>query len=90
MPTLSAMIGFVPKGFQTAAYRCTASTVYLGVEGEGAIGVRDNVLTLRKGDIVVIPGWVPYSINAISDCILFSFSDRVAQEKLGFFREQRL
>ena len=41
-------------------------------------------------DIVVVPGWMAYSLAARGDWVVFSFSDRAAQEKLGFFREQRL
>jgi len=29
-------------------------------------------------------------LHAAEDLVLFSYSDRVAQEKLGLFREQRL
>jgi gentisate 1,2-dioxygenase len=38
----------------------------------------------------VVPGWIPHAVRATGDLVLFSFSDRAAQEKLGFFREQRL
>jgi gentisate 1,2-dioxygenase len=31
-----------------------------------------------------------YTLHAESDLVLFAYSDRVAQEKLGFWREQRL
>jgi gentisate 1,2-dioxygenase len=31
-----------------------------------------------------------YTLAAEGDWVLFSFSDRAAQERLGFFREQRL
>jgi gentisate 1,2-dioxygenase len=31
-----------------------------------------------------------YTLRANEDFVVFSFSDRAAQEKLGFFREQRL
>jgi gentisate 1,2-dioxygenase len=30
-----------------------------------------------------------YTLHAAADLVLFSYSDRVAQEKLGFWREQR-
>jgi gentisate 1,2-dioxygenase len=31
-----------------------------------------------------------YTLAAVSEWTAFSFSDRAAQERLGFFREQRL
>ena len=47
-------------------------------------------LTLDWGprDVFVIPGWTPYRLNAQEDAVLFSFSDRPAQEKLGLWRER--
>ena len=45
---------------------------------------------LTPHDIVVVPGWMSYTLRASEDLVLFSYSDRVAQEKLGLFREQRL
>ena len=41
-------------------------------------------------DVIVVPGWLSYALHADDDIVLFSYSDRVAQEKLGFFREQRM
>jgi gentisate 1,2-dioxygenase len=52
------------------------------------VGSQRLVLTPR--DIAVVPGWMPYTLHADADLVLFSYSDRVAQEKLGFWREQRL
>jgi len=40
--------------------------------------------------VVVVPGWTAHTLHARSTLALFSYSDRVAQEKLGFFREERL
>lgn len=55
------------------------------------------VPTLEDDDLVVTQSLAiidhldsTYALQAKSDLILFSYSDRVAQEKLGFFREQRL
>jgi gentisate 1,2-dioxygenase len=40
--------------------------------------------------VVVVPGWLAYSLHAQDDWVVFAYSDRVAQEKLGFWREERL
>ena len=34
-------------------------------------------------------GWLKHTLHASEDLILFSYSDRVPQEKLGLFREER-
>jgi gentisate 1,2-dioxygenase len=44
---------------------------------------------LSPHDVFVVPGWMPYTLRATEDLVVFTYSDRVAQEKLGFFRELR-
>ncbi len=36
----------------------------------------------------MIPSCEPYRLDARGDCVIFSYSDRAAQEALGFWREQ--
>jgi gentisate 1,2-dioxygenase len=40
--------------------------------------------------VIVVPGWSWRSFKANEDVVVFCFSDRVAQEKLGYFREDRI
>ena len=35
----------------------------------------------------VAPNWMPIVLEADEDAVLFSFSDRAAQQHLGFWRE---
>jgi gentisate 1,2-dioxygenase len=37
----------------------------------------------------VLPSWRPVVHEADGECVLFSFSDRVVQEKIGVWREDR-
>lgn len=90
MPTMATMVRLLPAGFSTQAYRSSDSTVFTAVEGHGEIRVDGQVLELGPRDIAVVPGWMSYTLHADDDWALFSYSDRVAQEKLGFWREQRL
>ncbi|MES2361488.1 MAG: gentisate 1,2-dioxygenase [Pseudomonadota bacterium] len=90
MPTMSTMIRLLPRGFATLPYRSSDSMVFVAVEGRGEIRVGEQRFVLEPRDIVVVPGWMIYTLHASEDLVLFSYSDRVAQEKLGFFREQRL
>jgi gentisate 1,2-dioxygenase len=90
MPTIASMIRLVPRGFATRPYRSSDSMVFACVEGRGAIEVAGQVFHLEAHDIAVVPGWMPYTLRADEDWVVFSYSDRAAQEKLGFFREQRL
>ncbi len=89
MPTMATMIRLLPQGFATQPYRSSDSMVFIAVEGTGSIRVGAQRFDLGPHDIVVVPGWLRYTLHANEDFVLFSYSDRVAQEKLGFFREQR-
>ena len=90
MPTMATMIRLLPAGFSTRPYRSSDSMVFVGVEGSGSLEVGGERFEMAPHDIVVVPGWMQYSLAARGDWIVFSYSDRAAQEKLGFFREQRL
>jgi gentisate 1,2-dioxygenase len=90
MPTMAAMIRLLPRGFATRAYRSSDSAVFAVAEGRGHVEAGGQRFDLTPRDIFVVPGWIAYSLHASEDLVLFSYSDRVAHEKLGFFREDRL
>jgi gentisate 1,2-dioxygenase len=89
MPTMATMIRLLPRGFATQPYRSSDSLVLVVVEGHGELRVGAERLALEPHDVLVVPGWMAYTLHAADDLVLFSYSDRVAQEKLGFWREQR-
>jgi gentisate 1,2-dioxygenase len=90
MPTMAPMIRLLPAGFATRPYRSSDGMIFVGVEGRGRIEVGGQSFEMRPRDVAVVPGWMAYTLHAGDDWVVFSFSDRAAQEKLGFFREQRL
>jgi gentisate 1,2-dioxygenase len=89
MPTIGTFLQLLPKGFAGSPYRSTDGTVYVAVEGEGETRIGDTVMRWRPRDIWVVPSWMPHSHHATSESVLFSFSDRPVQEKLGLWREAR-
>ncbi len=89
MPTIGTFIQFLPAGFATQPYRSTDGTVFVAVEGEGETRIGDTVLRWGPRDIFVVPSWMPHTHHARSEVVLFSFSDRPVQEKLGLWREAR-
>ena len=90
MPTMATMIRLLAAGFSTLPYRSSDSMVFVGVEGRGRLEVGDTAFDIEPHDVAVVPGWMTYRLRAIDEMVVFSYSDRAAQEKLGFFREQRL
>lgn len=90
MPTMATMIRLLPAGFATRPYRSSDSMIFVVVEGGGHVEVDGRRFELAPRDVFVIPGWIAYTLHAARELVLFSYSDRVAQEKLGLFRERRV
>jgi gentisate 1,2-dioxygenase len=93
MPTISAFLQLLPKGFKPETYRSTENTVFSPVEGTGRIHVGEGetarTIAWKPRDIFAVPCWVPYRLESDGDATVFSYSDRVAQQKLGLWRELR-
>jgi gentisate 1,2-dioxygenase len=99
MPTIGTFIQLLPRGFAGLPYRSTDASVYVCVEGGGETRVSlpeggdpkgtETVLRWTPRDIFVVPGWMSHTHRAVADSVLFSFSDRPVQEKLGLWREAR-
>jgi len=89
MPTIGTCMQLLPQGFATRPYRSTDGTVFVVVEGRGESRVGDQVFQWRPHDIFVAPSWAWVSHQAEDEAVLFSYSDRPVQEKLGLWREQR-
>jgi len=89
MPTIGTFIQLLPKGFRAQPYRSTDGTVYSVVEGKGKVKIGSEEFGFGAKDTFVVPSWYPASIQADAECVLFSYSDRPAQQALGLWREQR-
>lgn len=88
--TMSAFARLVPAGFATEPTRSTDGSVNVVVEGTGTLVVGGKAFALNPGEIVVVPAWAERRFAAASDLVLFSYSDRATQEKLGLWREDRV
>jgi gentisate 1,2-dioxygenase len=89
IPTMATMLRLLPAGFTSAPYRSTDSLVVAVVEGRGALDVAGANHDLAPRDVFVVPGWMLYTIRADEDLVLFSYSERAVQDRLGLFREDR-
>jgi gentisate 1,2-dioxygenase len=89
LPTMGAHLAMLPKGFRGEPYRATDGTVFACAEGRGATNVEGEVLEWGPHDVFVVPSWKRYSHNAAEQSVLFSISDRPAQEALGIWREDK-
>jgi gentisate 1,2-dioxygenase len=89
IPTIATQMRVLPAGFETLGYRSTDATVFVVVEGQGSSEVGDAEFDWEPGDIVVAPSWCVQRHRARTRSVLFSYSDRAVQEKLGIWREDR-
>jgi gentisate 1,2-dioxygenase len=87
MPTMGAQLSLLPAGFAGERYRATDGTIFVCVEGEGATRIGDTEFAWSLGDVFVAPSWQYYAHTAGPASVLFSISDRPAQEALGIWRE---
>lgn len=89
MPTIGPAMQLVPKGLETKPYRSTDGAVFSVVEGKGHAIIGGEHYDLTPKDVFVVPPWAYRSFEADSDLVLFTFSDRPVQEKIGLWREER-
>src|SRR5919108_3784753 len=87
LPTMGAYLALFPKGFKGEPYRATDGTIFVCAEGKGTTTVDGKVLEWGPNDVFVVPPWKHYAHTATKESVLFSISDRPAQEALGIWRE---
>jgi gentisate 1,2-dioxygenase len=87
-PTMAVFMQWLPKGHAGSRGRSTDGAVYCVVEGRGNAVIGETRFDFSPHDVFVVPSWEPFQFTAGTDCVLFSYSDRAAQEALGFWREE--
>ena len=88
LPTMAAYLGHLPGGFKGKPYRSSDSVVCVVVSGRGRTMLEGTTIEWSENDIFTIPTWAAYQHEVSEDAVLFSFSDRTAQERLECWREQ--
>ena len=87
MPTMGAYIQLLQES--TTPCRCTDATVFFVIEGAGSSRIGDRTIDWNESDVFVAPSWVSTSHQPDGEAVIFSYSDRPTQQKLGLWREQR-
>jgi gentisate 1,2-dioxygenase len=86
-PTMGAHLSLLPAGFKSEQYRSTDGTIFVCLEGKGTTKIGNETVEWGPRDVFVVPTWAPYSHVVKGETVLFSISDRPAQEALGIWRE---
>ena len=87
--TMGAFLQLLPAGFAGRPYRSTDGAVFCVAEGSGAVHVDGRRISWTKGDVFAVPGWHEYRLEAETEAVLFSATDRPAQQAFGLWREMR-
>ena len=87
-PTMAVFMQWLPRGHAGRQYRSTDGAVFCVVEGRGSVNVGESRWDFAPHDVFVVPSWEFCQLKAETDCVLFSYTDRAAQEALGFWREE--
>ncbi|WP_125609998.1 cupin domain-containing protein [Specibacter cremeus] len=86
MPTIRAQFHRLRAGTRTPTVREVGSSVYQVFEGRGAIVINGVTNTVEKGDLVVVPSWASWSLQAETCFDLFQFGDHPIIERLNLNR----
>lgn len=87
IPAIAAFLQLLPAGFRGKPYRATDAAVCCATEGSGRTRIGDTLIEWREHDIFAIPSWQFAAHETDADAVLFSFSDRPAQQAFGVWRE---
>jgi gentisate 1,2-dioxygenase len=90
MATLGPTLSLLPKGFRTKPYRAIAGAVATLVQGRVRAVVGAERFEIGPRDLIALPSWRPYELEALEESVLFAFSDRPVYEALGLWREERI
>lgn len=86
MPTIRCEFHRLRAGTETTSRQEVGSTVFQVFDGAGAVVLNGETHKLDKGDMFVVPSWIPWSLQAETQFDLFRFSDAPIMERLHFMR----
>lgn len=86
MPTIRCEFHRLREGCETPERREVGSTIFQVFDGRGAVVMDGERHVVEKGDIFVIPSWIPWSLQAETMFDLFRFSDAPIMERLHCMR----
>ena len=90
LPTIRTEMHRLRAGAATRTRREVGSSVYQVFDGTGRVTVGEQQWTVARGDMFVVPSWLPFSAKCDAGAALdlFRFSDAPIFEALGAYRVQ--
>lgn len=90
LPTMRCEIIRALVGAATGLQRQTGGRVLCVLHGTGTIRIGEERFPAEPGDILAVPSWSPWSVEADEQMDVFSTSDAPVLEALGLMRTQDL
>ena len=84
MPTIAAFLQLYPPGLKPKLIAVPDATVFVPTRSQGQTTIDGQVFEWHPKDMFVAPSWKEIIHEADDEAVLFSYSDRPAQQKLGF------
>ena len=90
LPTIRTEMHRLRAGARTRTWREVGSSVFQVFDGRGTVQVGERSWSVARGDMFVVPSWVPFSARAEGDAALdlFRFGDAPIFEALHAHRVQ--
>lgn len=88
LPTMRCEMERVVAGATTAPERQTGGRISTVLHGTGRMRIGEASFDVAPGDILAIPTWSPWSVEATEQLDLFSTTDAPVLEALGLFRSE--
>ncbi|MDF0529243.1 cupin domain-containing protein [Tsukamurella sp. 8F] len=86
MPTIRAEFHRLRPGAHTRPRHDVGSNVFQVFEGSGTVHLGDVAWSVAKGDLIAVPSWVRWWLEADEPLDLFAFSDAPILERLHLAR----
>lgn len=90
MRTIALTVHEAEAGAQTPSRRDSASRLFAVISGSGRIEVDGQFFACERGDVVAVPIWKTYRLEADTATRLLEVSDEPVQQVLGFYRQDNL
>ena len=90
MPTLQLKVHGWSAGWRNSAYRHSANTIYVVMQGEGSSIIAGRRFAWRFGDTLAVPAWSRIEHQASADSVLFAMSDEALMRWARYYRWEDL
>ncbi|WP_409332935.1 cupin domain-containing protein [Trujillonella humicola] len=90
MPTMRCEAHRVLAGSRSPRLRQTGSRVATVFRGDGVAVIGDRRFDVAPGDILAIPSWTTWHLEARDQLDVFSTSDAPVLDALGLYREEKV